>query len=70
MKKSADTPTRWFAAWRVRPTPSVRTIDPADLGTAFGLDLSIPGEHDEGPPARQPASAGWMARWTARRAAS
>lgn len=65
MKKAARSPNRWFAAWRSRPA-AVPAPDPADCGTAFGLDLSIPGEE---PPPRTaaPAAPGWRARWALRR---
>jgi hypothetical protein len=38
MSKAA-TPSRWFPGWRtaVRPMQD----DPADLGTAFGLEMSL-----------------------------
>jgi hypothetical protein len=52
--------TRWKRAWR--PLAN----DPADYGTAFGLDLSM----EDGvphavkpPPAPRPAATGWLARW-------
>ena len=35
----AESSHRWFAAWR--STPRVQEDDPADMGTAFGLDLSL-----------------------------
>jgi hypothetical protein len=38
MNKAAP-PTRWFAPWR-RAAP-VQQDDPADLGTAFGLEMSL-----------------------------
>lgn len=31
---------RWFQGWRSAPVPAEQ--DPADYGTAFGLDLSLP----------------------------
>jgi hypothetical protein len=68
MKKADRPPTRWFAAWRARPV-AAPAVDPADCGTAFGLDLSIPG--DDAPPRAAPAAPqGWRARWTARRRAA
>jgi hypothetical protein len=36
----AKPPRRWFWAWRSAAAGPVGT-DPADLGTAFGLDLSL-----------------------------
>jgi hypothetical protein len=68
MKKAERSPTRWYAAWRSRPVAPAHP-DPADCGTAFGLDLSIPG--DETPPrAAAPAPTGWRARWAWRRRAA
>jgi len=67
MKKAAISPSRWFGAWRARPASALvnPADDPADYGTCFGLDLSVP---NEPAPARaaQPAS-GWRARWPLRR---
>ena len=68
MDKS-DAPRRWFGLWRAaEPAPE---DDPADLGTAFGLDLSLSELGDEGPPPAPPArlqvKAGWMQRMTPRR---
>lgn len=37
MNKAENT-HRWFAAWRA---PRTVEDDPADMGTAFGLDLSL-----------------------------
>lgn len=38
MNKAAPSP-RWFSGWRAAERPV--QDDPADLGTAFGLDLSL-----------------------------
>lgn len=60
------TPHRWFTGWRAREVQAVD--DPADMGTAFGLDLSL-NEIPHEPPAaasaaeRQP---GWVQRLTGR----
>jgi len=58
-------PQRWFSAWRNadRPAPD---NDPADLGTAFGLEMSMLEAED--PPARPVAARrpGWMRRLTSR----
>jgi hypothetical protein len=68
MKKAARTSTRWYAAWRARPVAAPE-VDPADFGTAFGLDLSIPG--DVTPARAVPAAPqGWRARWSQRRRAA
>jgi hypothetical protein len=56
---------RWFAAWRAAPRPV--QDDPADLGTAFGLDMSL-NELIHEPPMPPPAArrAGWMQRLAGR----
>ena len=54
---------RWFAAWRSAERPA--QDDPADLGTAFGLDLSLNEmQHEPAPAERRP---GWVRRLAARR---
>jgi hypothetical protein len=60
----ADTPNRWFQAWRSQP----RTVplDPADLGTAFGLDASFDAPHGAAHPSPNPVKPGWMQRLTSR----
>lgn len=62
----ATTPNRWFPGWRA-PEAAVE-VDAADLGTAFGLDLSLAELRHEPPPtvraARQP---GWVQRLASRR---
>lgn len=65
MSTKVATPTRWFTGWRC----AVRVAqDPADLGTAFGLDMSLDPDWAASsaatPVARFP---GWMQRLTARR---
>jgi len=63
MNKPA-TPSRWYTPWR---NPTQAQDDPADLGTAFGLDLSL---QDLAAPPRPAVSrrlAGWVQRWAARR---
>ena len=35
----AESSHRWYAVWR--SAPRVQEDDPADMGTAFGLDLSL-----------------------------
>lgn len=65
MNKPAHT-HRWFSGWRSAPRPAEE--DPADYGTAFGLDLSL---HDlraePAPPVVAKAQAGWVRRLAARR---
>ena len=64
------TPNRWFAGWRMAQRSPYD--DPADVGTAFGLDLSM----EEGvpmAPAAKPAVArapGWVQRFSTRRKAA
>ena len=62
----ADTPQRWYSGWRA--SPAAVEVDAADLGTAFGLDMSLNPLQHEPPPApplaRQP---GWMRRLGERR---
>ena len=64
------TPNRWFAGWRMAQRSPYD--DPADVGTAFGLDLSM----EEGlpmAPAAKPAVArapGWVQRIGMRRKAA
>lgn len=64
MDKATASP-RWFSGWRTPVAPA--QADPADLGTAFGLDMSLLDPHPAPAPAtsvvRQP---GWMQRLTAR----
>lgn len=66
MKKAA-TPARWYHAWQPRRTAA--DDDAADMGTAFGLDMSIPDDVAE-TPSGSPATrrdSGFMARWNNRR---
>jgi len=63
----SDAPRRWFGLWRA--AERAPEDDPADLGTAFGLDLSLSELGDELPPPPPPmqGKAGWMQRLTLRR---
>jgi hypothetical protein len=67
MNRSAAS-RRWFGAWRT--VVRVPQDDPADLGTAFGLDLSL-SELADDPPAPPPspreARTGWMQGLVSRR---
>ncbi len=66
MNKPAH-PHRWFSAWRASARPAADE-DPADYGTAFGLELSLPDPHAEAPtPAVVRRPPGWVQRLTARR---
>ena len=60
----AISPQRWFTSWRAAMQP-VYGSDPADLGTAFGLDLSLMETPPE--PVLLERRPGWMRRLTTRR---
>ncbi len=64
MSKAAA-PSRWFKAWR--PAPRVEPDDPADQGTAFGLDMSLLDDAPPPGPAPRPARAPWAQRLGFRR---
>jgi hypothetical protein len=65
MNKPAHT-HRWFSGWRSAPRPA--EVDPADYGTAFGLDLSLHDVHTEPAQTVVPkVQAGWVRRLAARR---
>lgn len=63
----ATTPNRWFQAWRPNPQPV--EMDAADLGTAFGLDMSLNEIAHEPPVKAKPVSGkpGWVGRLALRR---
>jgi hypothetical protein len=65
MTKAAPT-QRWFSGWRAAARPA--QVDPADLGTAFGLDLSL-NEIVHEPAMAEPVErrAGWVQRLARRR---
>ncbi len=66
MSKAAHS-TRWFSAWR--PATRVVQDDPADLGTAFGLDMSMIDDAPAPPPApAERQTLGWAQRLGLRRA--
>jgi len=61
----ATPPPAWYAPWRAKPEDA---DDPADLGTCFGLDMSLddePQKFDAGASADTGAS--WVRRWVSRR---
>jgi hypothetical protein len=63
-------PPRWYAPWRAA---AATQDDPADLGTAFGLDLSMtpmPGPAAPVAAAAGRRRAGWVQRWVTRRRAA
>ncbi len=62
-------PQRWFGIWRSADRPAPDT-DPADLGTAFGLEMSMletAAEPAAASAGRRPA---WLRRPTNRRPAN
>lgn len=65
MSSTAAKPQSWFHSWRSTPRPAPDT-DPADLGTAFGLDLSM-SEGTPLPPASSKGQPGWVQRLAERR---
>ena len=65
MSSNAAKPQRWFHSWRATPRPAPDT-DPADLGTAFGLDLSL-SEAAQLPAAAAERRPGWVQRLAERR---
>jgi hypothetical protein len=67
MKKAAS-PARWYHAWQ--PRRGEVDDDAADMGTAFGLDMSIPDDLDQTATinaAAKQRDSGFMARWNNRR---
>lgn len=55
----------WYAPWRRRVEID---NDPADLGTAFGLDLSLQAPALLASETQPPTTRkGWVQRWTTRR---
>ncbi len=65
MPSNAAKTQSWFHSWRSNSRPAPDT-DPADLGTAFGLDLSM-SELPITPPAAGEARPGWVQRLASRR---
>lgn len=65
MLSKAAKPPSWFHRWRSASRPAPDT-DPADLGTAFGLDLSM-SQAAPLPPAAGEARPGWVQRLADRR---
>lgn len=53
----ADHRPRWYHPWR--DEPAAPADDPADLGTAFGLDLSLQRAHESGS-APAETDTGWL----------
>ena len=69
--RNDDTSSSFLSRW-MRPQRASAAQDPAELGTAFGLDLSMESGLPQ-PVAPVPASAGgrtggdgWLARWRRR----
>jgi hypothetical protein len=65
MTKAAKS-KRWFAGWRTAAQPDAH--DPADHGTAYGLELSLPDTLPLAVPLPKEAgrSSGWMRRLSPR----
>lgn len=61
----AVTSNRWFSGRRAPERQ--QESDPADLGTAFGLDLSLSVAPDVPPPPAEERRAGWVRRLADRR---
>ena len=61
----AVTPHRWLQGWRAAK-PSAQP-DPADLGTAWGLDQSMGNTPAEAPKASEARRPGWVRRLSTRR---
>lgn len=65
--KKAESPARWYHPWQSQRAQD--DDDAADMGTAFGLDMSISDEAADAA-TRTAAAArdpGFLARWTHRR---
>jgi len=67
--KKAESPARWYHPWQSQRVKD--DDDAADMGTAFGLDMSISDEAADAAAAARTATAtrelGFMARWNNRR---
>jgi len=61
----AVTPQRWFAGWRASRPPA--QSDPADYGTAFGLELSLDDSAVDLPPPPADRRPAWVRRLALRR---
>lgn len=63
MHEDSTEPTR--LRWMRRRKGGPRAQEPADLGTAFGMELTLAPRiaADAPDPARAPASPGWLQRW-------
>ncbi len=59
------TPQRWFSGWRIASRPA--RSDPADMGTAFGLELSLFESSQPPVPLAVARRAWWMQLLGARR---
>ena len=70
MSTKAAAPQRWFTGWRLAERAPQN--DPADLGTAFGLDMSLDPDWAASPAAAAPVarSPGWVRRLATRRRAA
>lgn len=60
-----SSPFRLFDLWRRRADDS-RLSEPADLGTAFGLEMSLLPDEELGAQGREATADGWWQRLTRR----
>jgi hypothetical protein len=65
---NADPSPRWYAPWRRVEQPEA-TTDPADFGTAFGLDLSMAPADAPRPADDSAPEPGWIQRLSGRQRA-
>lgn len=65
--KKAESPARWYQPWQSQRAKD--DDDAADMGTAFGLDMSISDEAADAAALTAAATRdqGFMARWNNRR---
>jgi hypothetical protein len=66
MNKPANS-ARWYQPWRRAET---REQDPADLGTCYGLELTLAADPAPAKPAAPARRGGWVQRLTSKRSAS
>lgn len=60
----ASSASRWLRPWRPAQSRAEIEHDAADLGTCFGLDMSLDDPALPAAPALHPARAPWWARWS------
>ena len=67
MNKPANS-TRWYQPWRRAEAQG--QDDPADLGTCFGLEMSLSSQAAPAKPAAPARRLGWVQRLTSKRRAA